>query len=117
MKLSFKALMGIFLKEERMSDEVIDTSMSVRKDEHGALDTSDKLSCHTPHAKGGTDKLTFFKIDEKTVEDFRKIYYSNTRNRSLSKILAFFDMLDIFQIVPASTISLLEDSLVAVFVS
>ena len=36
---------------------------------------------------------------------------------AMSKTLAFFDMLDVFQIIPTATISPLEDKLVDLFVS
>ena len=69
-----------------------------------------------PHAKGGrADKFTFFETDSRIAGDFQTVHDLNMCIEALFKTLAFFDMLDVFQIISATNISLLGDKLEALF--
>ena len=115
MKFSFKSLMGSIPKGGQTADQVTAAGVTVRKKDRPSLSTSDKLKLSRAAREGGTDKFCFFETDGRTAGDFQMVYDLNMRIEALSKTLAFFNMLDIFQMIPMATISLLEDKLSNLF--
>lgn len=57
----------------------------------------------------------FFQADGSTRSEFRTVYNLHMRIDALSTALKYFDMADVFQIVPSETIVLLEKHLMTLF--
>ena len=54
------------------------------------------------------DKFSFFEADGKIGSDFKAVYDLHMRIEALSKTLTFYDMKDVFQILPEDIIEALE---------
>ena len=122
MKLSFKALLGSIPKGGQTENQVSAAGVYVKKEDKSSLITSDKLKLSQAAREGGAEQFCFLDTDGKTSGDFQTVYdlnqtvYDlNMRIEALLKTLVFIDTLDIFQIIPTATISLLEDKLTNLF--
>ena len=115
MKLSFKALLGSIPKGGQTANQVSAAGVCVKKEDRSSLITSDKLKLSQAAREGGAEQFCFLDTDGKTSGDFQTVYDLNMRIKALLKALVFIDTLDIFQIIPTATISLLEDKLTNIF--
>jgi hypothetical protein len=91
--------------------DVVAAGVSVKKEERNNLSTSNRLKLARAAREGGTDKFTFFESDGQTGGDFRAVYDLHMSLEALSKAITFYDMGDVFQILPSKTIKLLESKL------
>ena len=82
--------------------------MSVKKEDRGNLSTSDLLKLSNAAREGGVDKFSFFEADGKIGSDFKAVYDLHMRIEALSKTVTFYDMKDVFRILPEDTIEALE---------
>jgi hypothetical protein len=89
--------------------------VSVKKEDRARLNTSNLLKLSQSGREGGTDKFAFFEADGKVGSDFKAVYDLHMRIEALSKALMFFDMKDVFEIIPEHTIDLLEVKLQNMF--
>ena len=76
-----------------------------------SLSTSDKLKLAKSAREGGENKFTFFETDGKSGSDFRAVYDLHMRLDALGKSITFFNMDDVFNIIPCETVKLLESRL------
>ena len=111
MKFSFKSLLGTVPRGARSVRDAVASGVSVKKEERNNLSTSDRLKLAKAAREGGMDKFTFFESDGQTGGDFRAVYDLHMRLEALSKAITFYDMGDVFQILPSNTITLLESKL------
>ena len=111
MKFSFKSLLGTVPKGARSVRDVVAAGVSVKKEERTNLSTSDRLKLAKAAREGGTNKFTFFESDGQTGGDFRAVYDLHMRLEALSKAITFYDMGDVFQILPSNIIVVLESKL------
>ena len=112
MRLSSKYLMGsIPTTAGRTESEVLATSVSIRKEDRGALSTSDKLKLERAARSGGDSKFAFFQSTGQLVNSFETVYSLHMRLDSLTKALDQYDMNDVFKILPEETVTNLDTSL------
>ena len=69
-----------------------------------SLSTSDKLTLTNATYEGAIAKLTFIDSDKHLVSDSKVVYDLHMLIEALSKSLTNFDMLDVFQIIPKTTV-------------
>ena len=89
--------------------------VSVKKESRTTLSTSDKLKLAKAAREGGNNKFTFFESDGKVGGDFRAVYDLHMRLEALAKSIMFYDMDDVFNILPSETVKLLEEKLEVLF--
>jgi hypothetical protein len=87
------------------------------KEARTTLSTSDKLKLSKAAREGGDDKFTFFESDGNDGGDFRAVYDLHMRLEALSKVIMFYDMEDVFQILSKDTVQELETKLSILFAS
>ena len=109
MNLTFKNLLGVAPRGARSIGEIVAAGVSVKKESRTTLSTSDKLKLAKAAREGGPDKFTFFESDGKVGGDFRAVYDLHMRLEALSKAIMFYDMDDVFNILPSETVKLLEE--------
>jgi len=103
MKLSFKSIMGTILCGSRTQREVSATGVSITKEDRTFLNTSDQLMLSKEVREGGSDNFSFFQSDGKIGSEFKAVYDIHMQIEALSKALDFFDLDDVFQIIPEAT--------------
>ena len=89
--------------------------MSVKKDLRTKLSTSDQLKLSKSARDGGSDKFSFFETLGSIGNDFKDVYDLHMRIQVFSKSLVFFDMADVFQIIPENTVTVRKDHLKELF--
>ena len=115
MKISFSSMMGTIPRGARTQKEVSAAGVSIRKEERSNLSVSDQLKLSKAAREGGSDKFSFFETDGKIGSEFKAVYNMHMQIEALSKALAFFDMDDVFKIIPDSTVANLEQQLLNLF--
>ena len=111
MKFSFKSLLGTVPRGDRYIRDVVAAGVSVKKEDRTNLSTSDRLELAKVVREGGTDKFTFFESDGQTCSDFWVMYDLHVCLEALSKAITFYNMGDVFKILPSNTVALLESKL------
>ena len=111
MKFSFKSLLGTVPRGARSVPDVVAAGVSVKKEERTNLSTSYSLKLAKAAREGGADKFTFFDLDGQTGGEFWAVYDLHMRLEALSKAITFYDMGDVFKILPSNTVALLESKL------
>ena len=92
-------------------------SVSINKEDRGKLSASQKLKLSKASRERGIDKLTFIKSNGKIVNKFQTIYDLHMQIEALAKYLNFFNMRDVFEIIPENTVELLPAKLEDLFES
>ena len=109
--MNFTSLCGVIPREARTIKKVTAAGVSVKKELRYKISTSDKLKLSKSAREGGSDKFSFFETTGLIGSDFKAVYDLHMRIKALSKTLVFFDMIDVFQILPESTVKSLEEKL------
>ena len=94
MSLSFKSLLGTVPRGIRTADEVTAAGVTMKKEPHKNLSTSDKLKLMKSALEGGTDKFIVFELDGKVGSDLRAIYDLHMQLEALSKASTLYNMND-----------------------
>ena len=115
MKASFKSVLGAVPRGARSVSDIVAAGVTVKKEARAGLSTSDKLKLLKAAREGGEDKFTFFESDGKVGGDFRAVYDLHMRLEALSKAILFYDMDDVFHILPSKTVEQLESKLTVLF--
>ena len=115
MNLSFKTLLGVVPRRVRTVGEIVAAGVSVKKEGRTKLSTLDKLKLARAAREGGEEKFTLFETDGKVGGDFRAVYNLHMRLEDLSKAIMYYDMDDIFNVLPSETVQLLERKLDVLF--
>jgi len=89
--------------------------LSVRKEDRGTLAPEDKLKRSKSAREGRKDRFSFFRANEATGSEFCTVYGLRMIIDALSTVLRYFDMVDVFRIVPSEMITFLEDHLGIIF--
>ena len=111
MSLSFKNLVGSMpTMAGRTESEVLAASVSIRKEDRGALSTSDKLKLERAARSGGDSKFAFFQSTGQLLDSFETVYSLHIRLDSLTKALDQYDMNDVFKILPEQAVTELDTS-------
>ena len=113
--VSLTNLLGTIPRGVQTAAQVSSAGVSVKKEDRRALSPGDKLKLSKSAREGGKDKFSFFQADGSTGSEFRTVYDLHMRIDALSTALKYFDMADVFQIVPSGTIFLLEKHLTTLF--
>jgi len=87
----------------------------VKKEYCATIRTSKNLKLAKAAREGGSDKFIFFESDEQAGRDFHTAYNLHMRLDVLSKAIAYYDMDDVFKILPSKMVQLLENKLDARF--
>ena len=111
MNFSFKSFLGTVLRGARSIREVVDSGASVKKEEQNNLSVSYRLKLTKAEREGGTENLTLFESDGQSRGNFGTVNDLRMRLEPLSKATTFYDMGDMFKILPINTITLLESKL------
>ena len=111
--INFASLLGVIPKGACTIQEVTTAGVSVKKELRTKLSNSDQLKLSKQAKEGGSDKFSFFETTGSIGSDFKAVYDLHMRIEALSKALVLFDMTDVFQILPESTVSVLETKLQA----
>ena len=112
MKLSFKSVLGVIPRGARTVSDIVATGGIVKEEARSGLSTSDKLKLSKAAREGGgEDRFTFFEPDGKVGGEFCAVYDLHMRLEALSKAIMFYDMDDVFHILPSKTVTLLESKL------
>ena len=72
------------------------------------LRTSEKLKLSKSAREGGCDKFAFFEANGKMVNEFQTVYDLHMQIEALDQALTFYDMRDVFEVIPQNTVELLE---------
>ena len=117
MKLSFKAFIGSVPTTLRTEVDVTVAGVWIKKEDQIKLRTSKKLKLSkvAREGGGGNDKFVFFEVNGKMVNKFQTVYDLHMRIEALAQALNFYDMCDIFQVIPENTVELLEVQLANLF--
>ena len=115
MKVSFTTMMGAIPRGMRTAADVSAAGVSVKKERRSALSSSDQIKLSRNAREGGSEVFTFFETDGSIGSDFRTVYNLHMRIEALSKALTFFDMRDVFQIVPENTVAQIRAQLQHLF--
>ena len=110
----FCVTIGGYSKGARSIQEVFAIEVSVKKELRTKVSTSDQLKLSKQSREGRSDKFSFSESIGSIESDFKAIYDLHMRIKALSKTLVMFDMTDVFQLLPESTVSILETKLQAV---
>ena len=78
--------------------------VSVKKEDRRNPSASNLLNLSKASMEQWVDKFSLFEADEKIGSDFKAIYDLHICFETLSKSLTFYDMKDVFQILPEDTI-------------
>ena len=78
------------------------------------LSTSAQLKLSKSAREGGSDVFSFFETTRSLGNDFKAVYDLHTSIEALSKSLVLYNMIDVFQVLPISTLQDLEPKLRAV---
>ena len=105
MRISFKAP-PLFWCSER---EVTAAVLSIKKEDRERLSTSEKLKLSKAVREGGVGKFAFFASSGNLVSNFYPVYDLYIQIDALSKILTHFNMQDMFQVIPETTVRKLSD--------
>ena len=90
--------------------------MGISKEKHRTkLSTSEQLKLSKSTQEEGSDKLSFFETDGKIGSDFKVFYDLHSQIESISNSLVFFDMNNVFKIVPTGTVDTLQAKLEVLF--
>jgi len=106
--MNFTSLLGVIPHRVRTIQEFSADGVSVKRELRFKLSTSDQLKLSKSAREGGSDKFSFFETTGSIGSDFKAVYDLHMRIKALSKALVFFDMIDVFQILPESTVLSLE---------
>ena len=109
--MNFTSLCGVILRGARTIQEVTAARVSVKKELRCKLSTSYQLKLSKSAREGESDKFSFFETTGWIGNNFKAVYDLHMRIEALSKTLVFFDMIDVFQILPESTVKSLEEKL------
>ena len=109
--MNFISLCGVIPRGARTIQEVTAAGVSVKKELGCKISTSDQLKLSKSAREGGSDKFSFFETNGLIGSDFKAVYDLHMRIEALSKALVFFNMIDVFQILPESTVNSLEEKL------
>ena len=72
--------------------EILEASVSIRKEARGSLSTSDKLKLERASRSGGDNKFAFFQSTGLLVNSFETVYSLHVRLDALSKALDRYNM-------------------------
>ena len=109
--MNFSSLLGVIPRGARTIQEVTAAGVSVKKELRVKFSTSDQLKLSKSAREGG-DKFSFFETTGSIGSDFKAVYDLHMRIEALSKTLVFYDMIDVFQILPESTVASLKEKLI-----
>ena len=105
MKVSFTNMMGVVPRGMRTVADVSATGVLVKKEKRSALSLSDQIKPSRNARDRGSEIFTFFRTNETVGSSFCSVYNLHMRIEAISKALTFFDMRDVFNIVPESTVT------------
>ena len=112
--MDFASILGVIPRVARTVQEVTAAGVSVKKERRCKLSTSDQLKLSKAAREGGSDKFSFFESTGSLGSDFKCVYDLHMRVEALSKALTFYDMTDVYQVLPEATVLDLERKLQAV---
>ena len=99
----------------RTALEVANAGVSIKKEDRKALKTADLFRLELSAREGGKEKFSFFEANGHLGSDFRAVYDLQMRIEALLKALLFYDMYDVFQVIPAQTLDQLQIQLKTIF--
>ena len=103
MKVSFTIMMGFIPRGMRTSADMSAVEVSVEKEKRSTLSLSDQSKLPRNTRRRGS--FIFFETDGTVGSDLCTVYNLHMHIEALSKSLAFFDMRDVFQIVPEAAVT------------
>ena len=112
--MNFASLLGVIPRIAHTIQEVTTAGVSVKKELRTKLGTSDQLKLSKQGREGGSDEFSFFETSGLIGGNFKVVHDLHMRIAILSKALVLFDMTNVFQILPSSTVSVFESKLEAV---
>jgi len=106
--MTFTPILGTVPQGGRTLQDVAAARVSVKKYLMIELITLDQLKLSKAARDRGSVRLVFFETSGSIGSDFKAVYDLHIRIEALSKVLAFFDIADVFQIIDESTVVALE---------
>ena len=112
MKLSFKNLMGYMPTTTGSTEcEVLAVWVSICKEDRVSLSTSNKFKLSKSSISGDNNKFALYQSNGQLVNSFEIAYNLHMRVDVLNKSLEYYDMRDVFRILPEVTVSDLDQYL------
>ena len=103
--MNFSSIFGSIPRVARAVQEVAAAGVSAKKKFRKTLSTSNQLKLSKSVREGVSDKLAFSETTGLIGNGFKTVYDQHMRVEALSKALLFYDLIDILQIIHASTVN------------
>ena len=108
-------LLGALPHKKHTENEVTAASVSVQKQNRETLHLSDKIKLSKEAREEGSDTFSFFETDGKTGFDFKAVHALHIRIDALLTTLKYYDMDNVFQIIPSVLIPKLQSKISGLF--